>query len=45
MALLEMQGMETREHGVPGGRGSEMSVTLCDSYHSVAVCLMPATLC
>ena len=46
MALLEMQGMETREHGGPGGRGSShLSVTLCESHASVALCLAPVTLC
>ena len=32
MALLEMQGMETRGGGGPGGRGSRLSVALCDSH-------------
>ncbi len=39
MALLEMQGMETRGCGGPGGRGSHLSVALCDSNDSVAICV------
>ena len=38
MALLEMQGLEIRGGGGPGGRGSCLSVALCDSYHSVTLC-------
>jgi hypothetical protein len=37
MALLEMQGMETRGHG--HGGGSNLSVALCDSAASIALCL------
>ena len=38
MALLEMQGMETRGCGGSGGRGSHLSVALCDSTDSVTLC-------
>jgi hypothetical protein len=38
MALLEMQGMESRGHGGQGG-GSTLSVALCDSAASVLLCL------
>lgn len=37
MALLEMQGMETRDCGHGGGSG--LSVGLCDSVASVSLCL------
>lgn len=44
MALLEMQGMEVRGgHGGGGGGGhgaaSSLSVALCDSVASIALCL------
>ena len=38
MALLEMQGMEIRGVEGPGGRGSCLSVALCDSHCSVTLC-------
>lgn len=38
MALLEMQGMETRGGGHHGG-GSSLSVALCDSAASITLCL------
>jgi hypothetical protein len=37
MALLEMQGLETRGGG--HGGGSSLSVALCDSHASVILCL------
>lgn len=42
MALLEMQGMETRDRGGHGhGHGAEssLSLLLCASEASVALCL------
>jgi hypothetical protein len=38
MALLEMQGMEVRDHGGHGG-GSDVSLLLCDSAASITLCL------
>lgn len=38
MALLEMQGMETRECGGPGRWGSNLSVALCDNDDGIAIC-------
>jgi hypothetical protein len=39
MALLEMQGMETRGCGGPGRWGSDLSALLCDSNDSVTLCV------
>lgn len=39
MALLEMQGMETRWGGGHGHGGSSLSVALCASEASVTLCL------
>lgn len=40
MALLEMQGMETRGGGHGGGGvASSLSVALCDSLASILLCL------
>ena len=38
MALLEMQGMETRECGGPTVRGSHLSVLVCDIDDGIAIC-------
>lgn len=39
MALLEMQGMETRGDGGGHGVDSSLSVALCDSLASILLCL------
>lgn len=39
MALLDMQGMESASRGNGGGRGSELSLLLCDSVLSTTLCL------
>jgi hypothetical protein len=47
MAILEMQGMQPSRvrggggggHGGGGGGGSDLSLLLCDSLVSIALCL------
>jgi hypothetical protein len=39
MALLDMQGMETRSPGWHHSEGSDFSVALCDSDASITLCL------
>ena len=44
MALLDMQGMTSTRgggdgHGGGGGGGSHLSITLCDSFASITLCL------
>lgn len=39
MSLLDLQSMESEEQAHGGGHGSEVSLLLCDSVASVALCL------